>query len=60
MTSMKQSVIVCTSRTRPAPPTEGMVIYEADTDKILIYTTDSHNDVDAAVEPAVGVSRALP
>jgi hypothetical protein len=37
-----------------------MVIFETDTDKILIYTTDSHHDVNAAVEPAVGVSRTLP
>ena len=36
---MKQSVIVCTSGTRPSSPTEGMTIYETDTDKLLIYTT---------------------
>lgn len=36
---MKQSVIVCTSGTRPASPIEGMTIYETDTDKLLIYTT---------------------
>jgi hypothetical protein len=39
---MNQSVIVCTSSTRPSTggaPLEGMVIYETDTDKLLIYTT---------------------
>lgn len=29
---MKQSVIVCTSGTRPSSPPEGMLIYETDTD----------------------------
>lgn len=33
---MKQSVITCTSTTRPASPVEGMTIYETDTD---IYQT---------------------
>lgn len=35
----KQSVIVCTSTTRPSSPPEGMTIYETDTDKLLTYTT---------------------
>lgn len=35
----KQSVIVCTSTTRPSSPPEGMAVYETDTDKLLIYTT---------------------
>lgn len=30
-------VIVCTSTTRPGSPTEGMVIYETDTDKVRFY-----------------------
>lgn len=34
---MKQAVIVCTSGTRPGSPVEGMVIYETDTDRILVY-----------------------
>lgn len=34
---MKQSVIVCTSATRPSGPNEGMTIYETDTDQLLIY-----------------------
>lgn len=38
---MKQAVIVCTSGTRPASPTEGMTIYETDTDRLLIYTTST-------------------
>jgi len=36
---MRQTVIVCTSGTRPASPNEGMTIYETDTDRLLIYTT---------------------
>lgn len=34
---MNQSVIVCTSGTRPSAPTEGMVIYESDTKAYLVY-----------------------
>lgn len=36
---MKQTVIVCTSGTRPSSPIEGMTIYETDTDRLLVYTT---------------------
>lgn len=35
---MKQVNIVCTSGTRPASPTAGMVIYETDTDRWMYYT----------------------
>lgn len=38
---MKQSVIVCTSSTRPSSPNEGMSIYETDTDRFLIYSGTS-------------------
>ena len=31
---------VCTSTTRPSSPYEGQLIYETDTDRILVYTTD--------------------
>lgn len=34
---MKQSVIVCTSGTRPASPNEGMLVYETDTDRYSSY-----------------------
>jgi hypothetical protein len=34
---MKQAVIVCTSGTRPSSPPEGMVIYETDTNWIMVY-----------------------
>lgn len=36
---MQQVVDKCTSGTRPSSPTEGTVIYETDTDRLLIYTT---------------------
>lgn len=32
---------VCTSSTRPSPASEGMVIYETDTDKIMVYNSSS-------------------
>lgn len=35
---MRQSVITCTSSTRPASPNEGMFIYETDTDAFVFYT----------------------
>lgn len=35
---MRQSVITCTSSTRPASPNEGMTIYETDTNLFLFYT----------------------
>lgn len=34
---MKQSVIVCTSGTRPSSPVEGMTIYETDTNAVRIH-----------------------
>lgn len=34
---MKQAVITCTSGTRPGSPTEGMTIYETDTDCYVTY-----------------------
>lgn len=37
----KQAVVVCTSTTRPASPPEGMVIYETDTDRLLVYTSSA-------------------
>jgi hypothetical protein len=34
---MRQSLIVCTSATRPGTPSEGMAIYETDTDLVRVY-----------------------
>lgn len=34
---MRQSIIVCTSATRPASPNEGMFIYETDTDNLAKF-----------------------
>lgn len=31
-------VVICTSGTRPGSPSEGNVIYETDTDRVLVYT----------------------
>lgn len=35
---MRQAVVICTSGTRPSSPTEGMTVYETDTDVVRIYT----------------------
>jgi hypothetical protein len=37
--SLKQGV--CTSSTRPASPFEGQIIYETDTDRVLVYNGSS-------------------
>jgi hypothetical protein len=34
---MKQSIIACTSGSRPSSPQDGMPIYETDTDRFLIF-----------------------
>lgn len=42
---MSQSVIVCTSGTRPASPIEGMTVYETDTDRYVSYTNGSWSEM---------------
>jgi len=42
---MNQSVIVCTSATRPGSPNEGMTIYETDTDYYKVYSGSTWEDV---------------
>ena len=42
---MNQSVIVCTSATRPGSPNEGMTIYETDTDYYKVYSGSAWEDV---------------
>jgi hypothetical protein len=34
---LQQTIIPCTSGTRPSSPTEGMFVYETDTDKLSFY-----------------------
>jgi len=43
---MRQAVITCTSSTRPASPSEGMTIYETDTNLYKVY--DGSNWIDFA------------
>lgn len=38
---MRQAVITCTSSTRPSSPSEGMFIYETDTDNLAKYNGSS-------------------
>lgn len=51
---MKQSVIVCTNATRPTG-TEGMVIYETDTEKLFIYNGSTFSSL---VAPAHGTPQS--
>lgn len=41
---MRQAVITCTSSTRPASPSEGMTIYETDTDRYKTYSGSAWED----------------
>lgn len=60
---MKQSVIVCTSATRPGSPPEGMTIYETDTDLMKTYNGSSWLDTADVIDgtwtsytPTLGVT----
>lgn len=57
---MKQSVIVCTSGTRPASPIDGMTIYETDTDQLLIYESSKYVPVGPFTADACTVTAASP
>lgn len=50
---MRQSVIECTSGTRPSAPVEGMTIYETDTDTIVTYTNSGWETMAAPLRPTV-------
>lgn len=48
---MRQAVITCTSATRPAGPTEGMFIYETDSNILRVYEGTTWHYVHAAGYP---------
>lgn len=54
---MNQVVVICTSGTRPSAPTEGRVIYETDTDKLMVYTGSSWSEVGTPDPPRVRAVR---
>lgn len=61
---MNQAVITCTSTTRPASPSEGMTIYETDTDQYLTYTgaawrTSLNSGAWTSYTPTLGGGAAL-
>ena len=57
---MKQTVIVCTSGTRPGSPNEGMTIFETDTNRLQIYTGSAWSPVASTGDatPRCSVSRS--
>lgn len=57
---MKQAVIVCTSGTRPASPVDGMVIYETDTDQMLVYQASKYVPAGPQLADALNISAASP
>jgi hypothetical protein len=56
---MKQSVITCTSGTRPSSPTEGMIIYETDTDMVRVYSGAAWQEVALLNPPRCVVQREV-
>jgi hypothetical protein len=54
---MKQSVITCTSGTRPGSPNEGMTIYETDTDKYMGHDGSAWRELLAINPPAACAQR---
>jgi hypothetical protein len=54
---MKQSVIACTSGTRPGTPVEGMFIYETDTDTYRGYDGSTWQEVFMLNPPRAEVTR---
>lgn len=57
---MNQVTVVCTSGTRPSSPTEGRVIFETDTDRLMIYdgTTWTEALINSTSKPCCAVSRS--
>lgn len=55
---MKQSIVVCTSGTRPSSPPEGMMIYETDTDKYLGFDGSNWQEIFLLNPPRAEVSRS--
>ncbi|MEV0151581.1 MULTISPECIES: hypothetical protein [unclassified Nonomuraea] len=57
---MNQVVVVCTSGTRPSSPAEGRVIYETDTDRMMIWdgTAWAEALINSTSRPCCGVTRA--
>lgn len=55
---MRQSVITCTSGTRPASPSEGMTIYETDTDRLVGHDGSTWRELLTINPPRANVSRS--
>jgi hypothetical protein len=55
---MRQSVITCTSGTHPASPSEGMTIYETDTDRYLGFDGSTWREFAMLNPPACNVARS--
>jgi hypothetical protein len=55
---MKQTVIVCTSGTRPGSPPEGMLIYETDTDTYRGYDGSAWQEIFVLNPPRAEVTRS--
>lgn len=55
---MKQSIVVCTSGTRPSSPPEGMTIYETDTDKYQGFDGSNWQEIFLLNPPRAEVARS--
>jgi hypothetical protein len=54
---MNQVVVVCTSGTRPSSPTEGRVIFETDTNKLMAYDGSAWQELNMTDTPRVRAVR---
>lgn len=55
---MRQVIVTCTSGTRPASPSEGMTIYETDTDKYMGHDGSAWRELLVINPPAANVFRS--
>lgn len=56
---MRQTVIVCTSGTRPPSPVEGMVIFETDTNRLNVYTGAAWDTVHTTGYPTAWINAPM-
>lgn len=55
---MNQVVVVCTSGTRPSSPTDGRMIYETDTDRLMVHDGSDWRELSMTNAPRAQVSRS--
>lgn len=59
MAAGAKAIVICTASTRPSTPVDGQVIYETDTDRILVYNGTAWSYVSGLVGAIVSGSAAI-